>query len=354
MRFPLLLSLIFLSGAASAADVPKTTAGFVDICTGNITGVTDPHGRAVLLVTISGAAPEEQLWLDIRVFAQNGQDFGQEQADEQRISKRFRKVPRDGRLQYKKRLVLSGDRKIWNVQVRWFQRPEVRRFGAQTSAILASKDTKRRFYEITGPAVCSWETPVGISSEYRMNQNKAPMTISRETTFEELSESDKGLDLGLMPDGFSTTSKNPLVTVSTENENFGWLFYGWRYAKGSLTQATLTRQWRLAESEGGFFGSRYSFRRFPVLEYRLNQAEHCPKWIPARKGYMDTGRQVTDFYSVPKDISGNSKDAAEFMEKMRPTENSCPMDPTMPAGTAYPVPSSEGTDADDLLFFYPS
>lgn len=359
----LALSFVCLSSAQAATRVT-----FVDQCSREAAGVTSTHGTAVLRVELNGLVEHLPLQVNVSIRPDETVAVGNKsERIEFRFTKRARRL-KTTTVVFEKKIRFSHEHAIWNAHVDWMQTPSAGKFdgksGSGTASIYVSRDAEEKFYRIQGPAICAWETPVAIASEYHFNASDESMHIQHRVSDLDEEYHERGLNLGIVPDVSASTPflstdpamgpslvRSPLLT-DTLHSNFGWLFATWRTLYSTHLHHTLVQSWILGRMEGGFFGDRIAFERYPVVEFERFDGGKCDAWVAKRTGHMDAGRPITEFFSVPRDVSGDPVKSAAHMESMRPRVDTCKARGIDAGSSKYQVNPASGTDRG-MLFFYP-
>jgi hypothetical protein len=345
---------------------PETKVNFVDRCNAYPTGVTMPGGTS-LMVKITGLLPDAPISVKITLTSPTFANNDSKGKEKKIVFKReFRHSSATGKMIFSQavsfdepgeQVAKSYEARVWNAQVDWNQGYLSGEAGHGFASIYVIRDYNQRFYKIRGPAICHWETPPSIVSEYHYNSDPVEMNLTREYLIENSSEMAKGVDVGMVPDyagGGSLTSGSPLI-VQNINE-LGWIYAGVRSERSLLHHSSLSQTWTLSEGQGGFFSQRLSFSRVPADEFMLDKTKTetgsaCPRWRVKRSGLLDIGLPITEFTVVPRSMSGSPNDAAQFLEKMRPTLNTCGKIETSARFNEARVP---GGSEEDMMFFFPS
>ena len=350
----------------------QTQMDFVDSCTGEPTATSSPNGEKVV-IKIEGLDPNRKVWVDFRMGPPDLIDGSQHSKTKKKKNWHSPKVDSQGRgyLELTKKVRIPHPkgfmkeepiRRIWTARVHWIQEKtgpnqEIPSGSAEASMVVLESD-KDLFYEAVNKPVCMWETPVQIQSDYRYNDSEQPMLLSRETRVGERFGKSKGAGLGLLPSqgfgGYNFRTNNPAGTSPLFGSPLGssvWFFKNWNQVSAFGSYTMVKRTWSLGKEQGGYFGLRYSFTRFPVREFALKKGRffECSRWQENRRGYLDVGLPELDFYVVPQSMAGDNKLVGEFIEKLRPTANSCVSQNLPQGGIEFRVPDS----GEGLSYFYP-
>lgn len=324
---------------------PQTHVSFVNMCSGNKVAVSRSR-ESHLNVDLENLNPGEPLWVEIRV--KPAQELpGQNSSLFRSKHLFFRRVPLNGKMHFTRRLNLSPSDQIWNASVNWTQGQGKLAGGSSAAIYSLSRDKIRnsRFFQVKDAVQCVWETGLKVSSEYHYNRDAAPLFITREYPNISQVSSERGVALGLAP---VQTDRCELPLLKESDLGTGWIFAGMKSTFSESNIETLTRKWKVSGHQGGMFGDRISFSRIPVVEFVSQVARSgCRHWVKNREGLLDVGKHTSDFYVVPQDLAGSPNRAAEFMEKMRPTVNTCGNQ--LANGNAEFLIAHED---DEILFFY--
>jgi len=371
--------------SANYLPKPRTRVFFVDPCTKKPTAVATPDG-AILYVKISHLRPGSVVRVDATVMQampESEHPVTKEKRKGYKLSKTVTANPNTGTVtiikhikfsDFDKLAVESMTRSVWNVQVNWLEVPaksgeyliyseadlikwqnsvKDHQYGGGFTSIYYAQNVDKRFYHIMSAPLCIWETPISVASKYHYNDTPfAKMTVSKEFLIEDGDSVLKGINFGVIPD----IAGNSMVASTTplllrERMDFGWLFGGFVSEHGVFKYSSLKQSWNLGKEQGGFIGQRLSFNRVEAEEFTLGKdAAGCTVWKPGRKGFLDIGKPTLEFTVVPRSMSGDPVESAQFMEKMRPRINSCGK---IEVNAKFNEAKVIGSGEEDLLFFFP-
>jgi hypothetical protein len=90
----------------------------------------------------------------------------------------------------------------------------------------------------------------------------------------------------------------------------------------------IEREWELVAGQGGVFAERIHFTRFLASRYQWdpNAKGACGAFVRRSQGVLDLGREVVDFFTIPKSISGNPDQIKSFLNSRFPSLSTCPAD----------------------------
>lgn len=365
----ILLSSFSFSAETGQLMLASTRVMFVDACSRAPVGVTSKKGGAILRVELSGLATGLPLDVSVSIQPDETLPVGKKSENVDFTFKKTARRMKTTAVAFEKHVRFNHKHPIWNVHVDWIQASPPgtidAKSGSGAASIYVLRDPAETFYRVQGSAICAWETPLSISSEYYFNGSGETMHIQHLTSDLDGEYFLRGLNLGIIPDLTASTAivsatntgvepnlmQSPLITDALHS-NFGWLFSSWRTIYATNARNVLMQSWLLGHGEGGFFGDRVAFERYPVVEFALDESGKCDAWKAVRKGNMEAGRIVTDFYSVPRDLSGDPALSAAHMERMRPSVDTCRAHGINAGNLKYQVNPASGGERG-MLFFYP-
>jgi hypothetical protein len=391
------LGLSLLAGADDSHSNP-TRLQFIDDCTGEVSTTSSPNGLH-LEIDIEGLDRTRPFYFDLQM----GPAYLLDKAalDEKgprythhikhtyypKLSKRARlahgssearsiedAVSESGHFHMRKKvrikvptdhLLDEPERRVWTARLRWTQvskdPSQESKYGSAVASVYAMNSPSESFFLRLDQPTCFWDSPIEIHSKYHYNSLEGPMELARETRLFDHYGDTTGVGLGFLPTqnfgGFNLSSASSPMTPLLASPGplpgglSAWFFRGWHRVSAMKTSTWVQRSWTLNRDQGGYFGIRYRFTRFPVEEYILKPKRwgRCARWVRNQTGYLDVGSPQTDFYVVPFSHSGSSSRSSEFMEKMSPGLNTCSAMNLSEDQGKFQVSDS----GDELMFFYP-
>ncbi|MBF0315837.1 MAG: hypothetical protein HQK50_12270 [Oligoflexia bacterium] len=371
-----LLSFYAVSLAvAEEKDFLNTEIYFKDICLGKRTMVTT--GESNLVVSITGLKPYSVIDVMINVepiFINTDDD---EVMEKKNIKFTKVNVGRDGEFHYVKHIRLKkipedqesafnmvvrslAERfqflsktkkiklpysKIYKATLSWNDHNE-NLYGRSSSDLFLAEKSEKLFVSQKGP-ICFWETEAQIISEYNFNETLSNKVLTRNQDFAKTTAVTLNYGHGPMmevnPD-LSTVTASPVGFI-------GGIFFKkiHAYSRSKTTHTSLIQRWALEPGQGGFFGNRLSYSRYIVESYNreYNTESGCYEWKKSEESYLDVGAASTDLYLVPQEYSGNMEESMSFIQKVRPSLDTCKT-PRFTGKVNFIV-----SDSDDLLYAYP-
>ncbi len=325
------------------SNQPVVKVSFVDDCTLNETRVATPNGTTLKVeidnfvgphdinVTISYSLSGAESASFISSYALTREKVGRTQIY-------YFDLPKDRRMNSVEST--NEGSTVWDVSVEWTQGI----YSGVAVASLLRSDDPLSFYRQIDPNSCNWESGPMLSSQYYFNADQPQMSIARETVLrDEIGLSfGEGPDFQREPDGIALPPTVPMTAF----------YFKERYNQSSMHHTvSLERTWYLSQGQGGVFADRYSFNRMQVEHYEWTQPRKgCGVYRKTEEGTMDIGTVTTDFYSVPPSFSGDAEKMVDFINRMRPSINTC-------TGVNSIAPSPMLTDVStnrDLLYFQPN
>ena len=353
------LILLFVFSYSAQAEVPTSTkVYFIDECSGQQTFVTTPAGVS-LKIELNHLFPYTNTEILVEyVPAGLTEDLSKKYvialssiytADEKGTLNLKLPLP-------KNKLLDSIEEKIpgyniWNVNLTWHQNNSKNETisSSDYSSLLRLQEMVP-FYKVVSNSKCYWETKPTVNSEYYLNEDQPLMAIRRQTILSDPSGRGTGITLGNSPMYAGNLMNIPMAS-SSALPAFGWFFKDWSKEKSLEESVEVSRTWSLPKNTGGFFFNRYSFKRVSAerYEWKINSENGCGSFQKTASGDLDIGNNLDEFYSIPTYLSGCPEAALSFLEKLRPTLDTCKTGVQVsPNKSDYLVSSDEGK----LMFFY--
>ena len=240
---------------------------------------------------------------------------------------------------------------IWNVNLTWHQtNSKNETISSSNYSSLLRLQEMVPFYKVVSASKCYWETKPTINSEYYLNEDQPFMAIRRQITLSDPFGGENGITLGNSP-MYAGNLMNVPMSHSSTLPAFGWFFKSWSKEKSLEESVEVSRAWSIPKNTGGFFFNRYSFKRVLAerYEWSANTQNGCGSFQKTASGDLDIGNNIDEFYSIPTYLSGSPEAALSFLEKLRPTLDTCKTGVQVSANKSdYLVSSDEGK----LMFFY--
>ena len=355
----------------SADGLTETLVAFFNDCLNKPTHLAPPDSRhnnffsknsdVSLRVKASGARPGAKVWLKAEV----GPTGFSTVPEQNQVFERSIRADNKGEFEIRISMNIAKWRKFKDpsviaAKVIWAERDVKAALGGGGSASIATP-RKNVAYRIKDGALCYWQTPAAVASEYIINHSSGSnMLISRQEELQFLKAHRFGVGIGFGnyfeinhrgqgPYGptLSGSSSDYINTLPGPWPVEIWLIINWTSTTASRTKASIKQSWTLLPLDGGFFGQRFTVARYAAEEYVPNEKSSCGEWKLNRTGILDTGISSTTLYSVPNYLQGKPDEAREFMDRIYPPLNTCDADPQ---DRKFKVKSPEG----DFLFFYPN
>ncbi len=296
------VSVLFTASLSAAPIRPVLELGFRDRCTGEDVAFTSPNGNDLELkltgIPEGASVPLEFRWriagapdadtLESRVLIVMG--------DTQSPNVFRFALPKPRSL--REMLYKNPQSRMLEVSVE--ARAE-RHFVQASTHILLSPSGFEYFVKESTP-VCHYFTNALVQSGYVFNDGPSPMEIKRK--FSRSSETGAGRE-------------------------YSPLFYSGmgidRYFHSLLE---IEREWELVAGQGGVFAERIHFTRFLASRYQWdpNAKGACGAFVRRSQGVLDLGREVVDFFTIPKSFSGNPVQIKSFLDSRGPSLSTCPAD----------------------------
>ena len=360
--FLLISSLILFPWARAHGEEQISRVYFIDACSGTQTFVRTPNGTKLKL-ELKKLIPNTIANITIEYVPSGLSD---ELAGKYKQINRFTtRSNHDGNLMLK--LSMPSDRSmnaveakspghnIWNANVSWYQTDSNNKmFASSAYSSVYRMQGIEPFFKVTSERECSWETAPSINSEYYYNDSRiGVMTVKRETVLSTGSQGLSGFSLGNQPIVAGDLFTIPLGTINPYLPAFGWFFKTWSTQRGLVQDIETTRSWDLSRESGGYFFDRFSFNRVAADRYEwVRSSENgCGSFKKTATGNLDVGARMSEFYTVPVETSGSPDRVLQFLEKERPTRDSCETGVQATATRADYLISSDG---NNMMFFYPN
>ena len=330
----LVLSAPVLADTQSGA--PDGRIEFIDLCSQRPTQVATPNGIG-LLVTMKGLNLSQALKIKLtysllssssaeaivqKTLTKQYEYQGKELSEAMALS--F-SLPCRRKL-YRVQKQMPGSN-IWEADMEWTQGLAV----GKASAVISRIDGTDVFYKpLSNSIECVWESAPTLSSTYIYNADSSLMVLQRSVkTVSQIGMSNEPYILRDSPNKWPAGSSTPGNVPANVNISLGGFYYQGKWYKNYINQTvSIERDWPLLQEQGGVFADRYSFSRIKVARYEWlesdeNKHQACAQYTKTAEGYLDVGLRTSDFYSVPRSLSGNSEAVAKFVESFRNTLNTC-------------------------------
>lgn len=363
------LLLIAALTSAPAFAVVETFVGFRDRCSGKTIQMAPPVMQDRFLfqvhevdftIVIRNAPANTKIKARVE-FAPMG--FMNNEMQRNEVIEPELRTDASGKAQFDHKVKLNRWRNeqsptVLTANVVWHTVPLSDFSGGSAATVLVP--AKKHTYRVTSNAVCYWEGPVSIVSDYKFNESSnSEVAISRTERLERFIARTYGIGFGfganqLILDRRASTIGNPgmgggLMTIFPSDLPAGvWVMDWWRRTYGTRGYSQVEQKWYMHPLDGGYFGLRHTFTRVKAEEYENTYEGGCPVWKLKRTGYMDIGIPDETFYAVPKHLEGRPEEATEVMNALRAPLDTCG-DTVPTGGVQYQMRNM----TDDLMYFYP-
>jgi hypothetical protein len=152
--------------------------------------------------------------------------------------------------------------------------------------------------------VCRWASGFQVNSKLYFNEGLSPQEITRKSS--KIVETGMGRDFG-----------QAFFPGKGLDENLNRIF-------------EIERGWELNPGQGGVFADRVHFSRYRAehIRWKAGSDESCGHFKVDSEGYLDVGEVSTDFYSLPRTLSGDPEQIASFLNSLLPSGPDCPEGPS--------------------------